>query len=158
MRESQKRNLKLKLNSMQSHELKPKHKRPAKKRIGRGGKKGTYSGRGMKGQKSRAGGRPAPVVRELLKRYPKLKGYRGVKRQRKPQSITLSVLEKKFSKNEIVSPGALVEKGVVYQKKGTSAKVKIIGTAKLKFPLLVQGCIVSAGAKKSIEESGGSIT
>ena len=143
---------------MQLHELKPKHKRPAKKRIGRGGKKGTYSGRGMKGQKSRAGGRPAPVVRELLKRYPKLKGYRGVKRQRKPQSITLSVLEKKFSKGEIVSPSALFEKGLVYQKRGTTAAVKIVGMLKLKSPLSVQGCTLSTGARKSIEESGGTIT
>ena len=137
---------------MQLHELKPKHKRPAKKRIGRGGKKGTYSGRGMKGQKSRAGGRPAPVVRELLKRY------RGVKRQRKPQSITLSVLEKKFSKGEIVSPSALFEKGLVYQKRGTTAAVKIVGVLKLKSPLSVQGCTLSTGARKSIEESGGTIT
>ena len=112
----------------------------------------------MKGQKSRAGGRPAPVVRELLKRYPKLTGYRGVKRQRKPQSITLLVLEKKFTKDEIISPSTLVEKGLVYQKRGAVVKVKIIGVRKLKAPLSVQGCIVSEGAKKSIEESGGNIT
>ena len=143
---------------MQSHELKPKHKRPTKKRVGRVGKKGTYSGRGMKGQKSRAGGRPAPVVRELIKRYPKLTGYRGVKRQRKPQSITLLVLEKKFTKDEIISPSTLVEKGLVYQKKGAKVKVKIIGVRKLKTPLSIQGCIISEGAKKSIEESGGNIT
>ena len=143
---------------MQSHELKPKHKRPTKKRVGRGGKKGTYSGRGMKGQKSRAGERPAPVVRELIKRYPKLTGYRGVKRQRKPQSITLLVLEKKFSKDEIISPSTLVEKGLVYQKRGASVKVKIIGVRTLKTPLSIQGCIISEGAKKSIEESGGNIT
>ena len=39
---------------MQIHELKPNHKRKTGKRIGRGGKRGTYSGRGVKGQKSRA--------------------------------------------------------------------------------------------------------
>ncbi|MCH8048711.1 uL15 family ribosomal protein, partial [Patescibacteria group bacterium] len=108
---------------MQIHELKPVHKRSQKKRIGRGGKRGTYSGRGMKGQKSRAGNRPAPVVRELLKRYPKLKGYRGVKRQRKPQSVSLTVIERKFSKDEVVSPQALTEKGLVKQQKGGALKV-----------------------------------
>lgn len=143
---------------MQLHTLKPKHKRPSKKRIGRGGKKGTYSGRGMKGQNARAGGRPAPVVRELLKRYPKLKGYRRVKRQRKPQSVSLDVLSKKFSKDEIVSPAALVEKGLISQRKGSVPAVKIVGSTKLKTALSVQGCILSAGAKKAIEESGGNVT
>ena len=139
------------------HTLTPKHKRPQKKRIGRGGKRGTYSGRGMKGQKSRAGGRPAPVVRELLKRYPKLKGYRGVKRRRKPQSVSLTVIEKKFSKDEVVSPQALVEKRLLKQQKGV-LKVKIVGSGKLKSALTIQGCILSAGAKKAVEKSGGKIT
>jgi len=40
---------------MQLHQLKPNHKKKSRKRVGRGGKKGTYSGKGMKGQKSRAG-------------------------------------------------------------------------------------------------------
>lgn len=139
------------------HTLKPKHKRPKKKRIGRGGKRGTYSGRGMKGQKSRAGGRPAPVVRELLKRYPKLKGYRNVKRRRKPQSISLIIIEKKFSKDEVVSPETLIEKGLLKQQKGVT-KVKIVGAGMLKSALTIQGCILSAGAKKAIEKSGGKVT
>jgi len=61
---------------MQLHELKPTHKLKKRKRIARGGKRGTYSGKGMKGQKSRAGRRLEPVVRGLIKRYPKLRGYR----------------------------------------------------------------------------------
>lgn len=61
---------------MQLHELKPKHKRKKRKRVGRGGKRGTYSGRGIKGQKARAGRRLKPVIRELIKRYPKLRGYK----------------------------------------------------------------------------------
>ena len=61
---------------MQLHELKPIHKKKQPKRVGRGGKKGTYSGRGMKGQKSRAGRRLPPVIREMIKRYPKLRGYK----------------------------------------------------------------------------------
>ena len=61
---------------MQLHELKPIHKLKRKKRIGRGGKRGTYSGRGIKGQKARAGRRLKPVIRDLIKRYPKLRGYK----------------------------------------------------------------------------------
>ena len=61
---------------MQIHELKPKNKIKRGKRVGRGGKKGSCSGKGMKGQKSRAGRKFQPIIRELIKRYPKLKGYR----------------------------------------------------------------------------------
>ncbi|MDP4007231.1 MAG: uL15 family ribosomal protein [bacterium] len=142
---------------MDMHELKPKHKRPKKKRVGRGGKRGTYSGRGMKGQKSRAGNRPAPVVRELLKRYPKRKGYRGVKRQRKPQSVSLAEIVKKFSANEIVSPQTLFEKGLMQKEKSSKPKVKIVGSLELKEPISVKDCILSAGARKSIVKSGGKI-
>jgi len=66
---------------MQLHELQPNHKQRKAKRVGRGGKRGTYSGRGMKGQKSRAGYRMQPQVRELVKKYPKLRGYRRPKRK-----------------------------------------------------------------------------
>ncbi len=40
---------------MQIHQLKLKSKKKNKKRIGRGGKRGTYCGRGTKGQKARSG-------------------------------------------------------------------------------------------------------
>lgn len=76
---------------MQLHELRPKHKIKKAKRIGRGGKRGTYSGRGMKGQKSRAGARFEPIIRGLIKRYPKLRGYRfkakSVKRKTQSKNV-----------------------------------------------------------------------
>ena len=59
---------------MQLHEIKPVHKNESRKRIGRGGKRGTYSGKGMKGQKSRAGKKIRPAVRDLIQRTPKLRG------------------------------------------------------------------------------------
>lgn len=140
------------------HTLKPKHKRPQKKRIGRGGKRGTYSGKGMKGQKSRAGNRPAPVVRELIKRYPKLKGYRRVKRHRKPYSVSLGTILKAFGKDEVVSPTTLVEKGMVHEIKRKAPAVKIVGIEELQYALQVKDCQISAGAQKAIEKAGGSVT
>jgi len=59
---------------MQIQELKPNCKNKKKKRIGRGGKRGTYCGRGLKGQKSRAGRRIRPAVRDFILRTPKLRG------------------------------------------------------------------------------------
>ncbi|MDP2734915.1 MAG: uL15 family ribosomal protein [bacterium] len=143
---------------MQLNELKPITKRPSKKRVGRGGKRGTYSGRGMKGQKSRAGNRPAPVVRELLKRYPKLKGYRRVKRQRKPQSVSLQDIAKKFTASEVVSPASLFEKGLVNAEKGKAPAVKIVGVSSSKKAFKVEGCLLTKGARASIEKNGGSVS
>ena len=71
---------------MQIHQLKPTHKNKPRKRIARGGKRGTYSGKGMKGQKSRAGRRFKPVIRELIKKYPKLRGYRFKSLKKKVKS------------------------------------------------------------------------
>ena len=61
---------------MQLTDLKPTHISKNKKRIARGGKKGTTSGRGTKGQKSRAGRRVRPAERDYIKSLPKLRGYK----------------------------------------------------------------------------------
>jgi len=75
---------------MQLHEVQPIHKNKSKKRVGRGGKRGTYSGRGMKGQKARAGHKIRPAIRDLVQRTPKLRGaknkpahYRNIKKAKK---------------------------------------------------------------------------
>lgn len=59
---------------MQLHEIHPTHKLKGKKRIGRGGKRGTYSGKGIKGQNSRAGAKVRPEMRDVIKKTPKLRG------------------------------------------------------------------------------------
>ena len=56
---------------MRMHELQGLKKRP-RKRVGRGGKRGTYSGRGLKGQKSRAGRRIRPASYFALAKAPRL--------------------------------------------------------------------------------------
>lgn len=68
---------------MQLHTLKPLHSGRSKKRIGRGGKRGTYSGRGQKGQKSRAGRKIRPAMRDLIQRIPKLRGAGNRRKSRK---------------------------------------------------------------------------
>jgi len=67
---------------MQLHQVKPSHKTKTKKRVGRGGKKGTYSGRGIKGQKARAGAKLKPAIRDLIKKIPKLRGYKFKKKSK----------------------------------------------------------------------------
>ena len=58
---------------MQLHQL-DIDKKKAKKRIGRGGKRGTFSGKGIKGQKSRAGRKIRPSTRDSVQSLPKLRG------------------------------------------------------------------------------------
>ncbi|MDP2664252.1 MAG: 50S ribosomal protein L15 [bacterium] len=146
---------------MQLHQLKPKHKSKKRKRVGRGGKRGTYSGRGMKGQKSRAGRRLQPVVRELIKRYPKLRGYRHKTKNQalglEPQVVNLSLLEKKFEADEKVNPESLLEKGLIRRIRGRTPQVKILGGGEITKPLTVEKCQVSKPAKEKIEKIGGTI-
>src|ERR1035437_6234756 len=142
---------------MQIHELKPKHKNKTKKRIGRGGKKGTTSGKGTKGQSSRAGRKMVPIIRELIKRYPKLKGYRAFSIDNDFTVVNLEVLEKNTKDGEIINPENLINKGLVSKIKGKTPKVKILGTGKLTKKLVIENCKTSKTAKEAIEKAGGSV-
>lgn len=136
---------------MQLHTLKKINKIKTRKRVGRGGKRGTYSGRGMKGQKSRAGtNKFAPVIRELIKRYPKLKGYRS-NSFKNFAVVNLSTLEKNFKDNETVNPKALYDRGLVRKIKGRVPKVKILGNGELVKKLKIEGCLMSKKAEEKLK-------
>ena len=142
---------------MQLHELKLIHKPKKRKRVGRGGKRGTYSGKGIKGQKSRAGRRLKPVIRDLIKRYPKLRGYKSKRRKSNLVVVNVEVLEKKFKSSEKVSPKLLLEKKIIRRMKGKAPRVKILGRGKLTKSLIIENCQVSKSAKEKIEKAGGKI-
>jgi large subunit ribosomal protein L15 len=142
---------------MQLHQLRPIHKLKKGKRVGRGGKRGTYSGRGVKGQKSRAGRKLVPIIRQLIKRYPKLRGYKFKSKRAKPEVINLEILEKKFRDSEIVTPKVLLEKRLIRRIKGRVPQVKILSKGKLSKKLSFEKCQVSKQAKEKIEKAGGKI-
>lgn len=149
---------------MQLHELKPTAPRKTSKRIGRGGKRGKTSGRGMKGQIARAGNSTRPEIREQIKKIPKLRGH-GVNRSRTVNSeqkpvvaVNLGRLETVFSDGETVSPQTLVNKGVVSKVAKKAPKVKILATGEVTKKLNVDNCQVSKSAKEKLEKSGGKIT
>ncbi|MCD6500541.1 50S ribosomal protein L15 [bacterium] len=142
---------------MQLHHLKPKHKPKKKKRIGRGGKKGTYSGRGIKGQKARAGRKFQPIIRELIKKYPKLRGYRQKSREKFEVEVNLLILEKKFKAGEKITPKILIERRIIRKIKGKIPEVKILGKGELNKKLVIEGCMVSESAREKIEKAGGKI-
>jgi large subunit ribosomal protein L15 len=149
---------------MQLNELKPIHKSKERKRIGRGGKKGAYSGKGVKGQRARAGHKFEPLIRSLIKRYPKLRGYRFKKNWLKPAVINIRDIEKKFltdnknDKSEIkINPQILLEKKLIHKIEGRMPKVKILGKGILTKVVIVENCDISKKAKEKIEKAGGKI-
>jgi len=142
---------------MQLHELKPKTKNKSKKRIGRGGARGTYSGKGLKGQKSRAGHRIRPEIRDIIKKLPKKRGYSMPQIQKKPDTVNVGVLDKFFGDSETITPKLLAEKKIIKRLGGKLPKVKILGSGDVSKKLLVKDCQISDSAKKKIEKAGGSI-
>ncbi len=143
---------------MQIHQIKPKTRLKDEKRVGRGGKRGTYSGRGVKGQLSRSGHKKAPVIRELIKKYHKLRGYRFNSASGKNETVNLSDLQKRFGVDDIVSPASLVEKGLIRNVGGKVPVVKILGNGSLTKKLTVKECLLSRSAAEKIEKAGGKIT
>jgi len=142
---------------MQIHQVKPIHKSKKRKRVGRGGKRGTYSGRGMKGQKSRAGANPQPVIRNLIKRYPKKRGYRFKGTSKEVVLFNIYFLEKNFKKNDKINPQVLFKKGLIRKIKKRLPEVKILGKGELTKPFLIENCKASKKAKEKIEKAGGKI-
>lgn len=134
---------------MQLHELKPTHKPKKKKRIGRGGKRGTYSGRGIKGQKARAGRKIRPAIRDFIKKIPKKRGYK-FKAKEKPQIVNLKDLEKYFEGGEIVNPETLLKKGLVAKVKGKIPEVKILGKGKISKKLEIKHCKMSKSVERAL--------
>jgi large subunit ribosomal protein L15 len=135
----------------------PKTSGKKKIRKGRGdSSSGNYSGRGMKGQRSRSGGKGGLKLRGLkqsMMAMPKNRGFRAVKS--KAHGVNLDALEKNFDDGAEVTPAALEERGLV-----TSATkpVKILGGGSLSKKLTIKAHAVSATAKQAIEAAGGSFT
>ena len=143
---------------MQLHTLQGTRKK-SKKRIGRGGKRGTFSGRGTKGQKSRAGHRIRPAIRDLIMRLPKRRGFSNRPMRSKPFSFNLSDLVKRIkplAKGEfIVDKNLLKEIGITPS--DYRGEVKMLGDGRIDFAIIVQGLKISEGAKMKIEKAGGHV-
>ena len=149
---------------MQLHQLTPKTRFKDEKRIGRGGKRGKTSGKGGKGQTARAGGRPRPELRDMIKRLPKRRGF-GKNRSRTvnnekllPYVINIGQLSSMFNEGDSVSSKTIVASGFARVKDGTAPVFKILGVGEISKKLNLKGCLVSASARAKIEAAGGTIT
>ncbi len=142
---------------MQLDQLKRAHAHKKEKRVGRGGKRGKTAGRGTKGQKARAGHRMRPELRDIIKKFPKSRGYRFKAFRPKPTPVNLTQLERSFDAGVTIDPKSLVERKLAKMEGGKLPSIKILGTGVLTKKFAVSGCSASASAKKAIEAAGGTI-
>lgn len=138
---------------MRIHDLKPKIKTKNVKRIGRGGKRGTYSGRGLKGQKSRAGRRIKSALKEAITRLPKLRGIKFKTLRPKVKAIDLGDLEKKIN-GTIVDRSILLSSGLIRK---SEKRIKILSDGEISKAFEISGIVVSKKAKEKIEKAGGKV-
>lgn len=159
---------------MNLSQLKPTTKRKSQKRVGRGGKRGTYSGKGIKGQKSRAGAGVKPGFRggdnRIWQLFPKQRGaskkpgragndspHRKHRfyQLRKDKPLVVNVEDfNKFNDGETVNSKTLFEKGML---KRSEKNVKILGDGELNKKLIFEGLSLSKSARDKITKAGGSI-
>ena len=141
--------------SLYLHNLKPSPgSKKKRKRVGRGGKRGTYSGRGLKGQRSRSGGKGGLKrlgMRQLVERTHKLKGFKSI--HPKPQIVSLKDLGQ-FNDQAKITPQILVKKKLI---KSAKNGVKILSNGEIKVKLNIAGCSFSQSAADKIKKAGGQI-
>jgi large subunit ribosomal protein L15 len=147
--------------------LKPAQARTDRKRVGRGlgSGKGRYSGRGLKGQKSRSGSKKMRAGFEggqmpLYMRLGKLRGSTSkdampiVPFMTRTQPVNLKALEERFEAGAEVTPETLKAKRLI---RSTRIDVKVLGVGELSKALTVHAHGVSATAREKIEQAGGTI-
>jgi large subunit ribosomal protein L15 len=146
--------------------LAPAQPREDRKRVGRGpgSGKGRYSGRGIKGQKSRAGSHKMRAGFEggQMPIYMRIGKQRGATSKDampigpfRTQTVPVNVRDlARFDEGAEVSPETLVEKGVI---KNTKIDVKLLGVGEVSKKLTVRVHAISASAREKIEAAGGTI-
>jgi large subunit ribosomal protein L15 len=148
--------------------LSPAQPRKDRKRIGRGlgSGKGRYSGRGIKGQKSRAGSNKMPAGFEggqmpIDMRVGKLRGNTSADAmpigpfRTYSQPVNVKSLEERFDAGAEVTPDTLKAVGLIAK---LSVDVKVLGEGELTKKLAVTAHSFSRSAVEKIEAAGGTVT
>ena len=141
---------------MQLNQLKRNNPNKKKKLVGRGKARGKTSGRGGKGQTARAGNKKRPQMRDIIKKLPKLRGYRFHSASDKPAVVNLGSLAG-IPAGTVIDAKFLLEHNLVRRIGGKNPVIKILGTGDLTTKLVFSKVTVSASAKAKIEKAGGTI-
>ena len=143
---------------MKQHELIPASgSKKKRKRVGRGdASHGTYSGRGSKGQKSRAGFKIRPGFEggqlPIIKRLPRKRGFTNIFKTE--YSVVNTGQLASFDAGAKITAQMLMEAGVI---KSSKRPVKVLAKGEVTQPLTVKANRVSAAAKAKIEAAGGKV-
>jgi large subunit ribosomal protein L15 len=127
-----------------------------RKRVGRGdgSGRGTFSGKGCKGQKARAGCNMRPGFEggqlPIIKRLPRKRGFTNIFRT-EFAAVNLESLNV-FKSGEKVTAEKMVEAGII---KSANQPVKVLGTGEISRKLNIHASAFSAAAKAKIEAAGG---
>lgn len=126
-----------------------------KTRLGRGNATGSgnYSTRGMKGQRSRSGGKSGLALRSIksyLLGVPKVRGFKSPNKSM--AVINVGDLEKNFSSGMTVNARAMLRASLIIT---IATGVKVLSEGKITKNLIVEANAFSAGAKEKIEAVGG---
>ncbi len=142
---------------MQQHLLRqPKGAKRSRKRVGRGDGSGygSYSGRGVKGQKSRSGGGVRPTFEggqlPIVKALPTLRGFTNIFRTE--YSVVNVGRLASFTADSEVTPRVLLDRGIL---RNLKRPVKILGNGDIDVPLVVEAHKFSVSAREKIEAAGG---
>ena len=145
---------------MELKDLKPAEgSKRNRKRVGRGPASGNgkTAGRGMNGQKSRAGGGKGAGFEggqtPLARRLPKLPGFRNFNRV-EYVPVNVSRLDAKFNAGDLVDADTLYAAGIT---KNTTDPIKVLGDGEITKALTVRVDKVSASARAKIEAVGGKV-
>ncbi len=126
------------------------------KRVGRGNSsgKGSYSTRGIKGQKARAGagGIMRRAFKAQLQKVPKSRGFRSS--ALKPETVSLSQLNTLASTVSEITPYVLKAHGLI---NNVRAGVKIVATGELTAKVVLHDCLATKTALQAIEKAGGKL-
>ncbi len=108
---------------------------------------------------ARAGAKRRPAEREILKKIPKLRGYKFKSFRERPTVVNIGALAKKFQEGDVVSPEALLRAGLVRRVKGRMPKVKILGSGSTAKKFIFEDVVFSraAGENRTSNSSNNSV-
>ncbi|NTW14874.1 MAG: 50S ribosomal protein L15 [Candidatus Moranbacteria bacterium] len=134
-------------------------KKPERKRVGRGGRRGKTAGRGTKGQKARSGASIDPLFEggrsSLVERLKKVKGFKSPRPKR--VALTLGFLERHFSAGEEVSRETILGKKL-FSPKHVEGGFKVVGSGELSKALTFDSRIrFSDTALEAVKKAGGTV-
>jgi large subunit ribosomal protein L15 len=152
--------------SLNLSNIQPAQERVDRKRVGRGPGSGTgkYSGRGNKGQKSRAGSHKMRAGFEggQMPIYMRIGKKRGATSKDampvgpfRTETVPVNIRDlDRFDAGAEVTPESLVEKRLI---KNTKIDIKLLATGEISKKLTVRVHAISAAAREKIEKAGGTV-